>query len=76
MYIYIYIGSLPESLTQGLLVGELLIGGLGVNGFITTTQVMVNASISLNSKHVLTSCETYNSFHRAWQGKEKTMKQG
>ena len=26
------IGSLPESLTQGLLIGKLLIGGLGVNG--------------------------------------------
>jgi len=25
-----FIGSLPESLTQGLLVGKLLVGGLGV----------------------------------------------
>ena len=25
-----FIGSLPESLTQGLLIGKLLIGGLGV----------------------------------------------
>ena len=27
-----FIGSLPESLTQGLLVGKLLVGGLGVRG--------------------------------------------
>ena len=26
-----FIGSLPESLTQGLLVGKLLVGGLGVS---------------------------------------------
>ena len=25
-----FIGSLPESLTQGLLIGKLLVGGLGV----------------------------------------------
>ena len=29
MFIY-FIGSLPESLTQGLLVGKLLVGGPGV----------------------------------------------
>ena len=28
--VYTCIGSLPESLTQGLLVGKLLVGGLGV----------------------------------------------
>ncbi len=27
-----FIGSLPESLTQELLVGKLLVGGLGVQG--------------------------------------------
>ena len=31
-----FIGSLPESLTQGLLVGKLLIGGLGVRAYMTT----------------------------------------
>ena len=33
------IGGLPESLTQGLLVGKLLVGGLGVS--VTTTIIMI-----------------------------------
>ena len=30
-----FVGGLPESLTQGLLVGQLLVGGLGVATHIT-----------------------------------------
>ena len=36
------IGSLPESLTQGLLVGKLLIGGLGVYETETYTYPPIN----------------------------------
>ena len=37
-----FVGSLPESLTQGLLVGKLLVGGLGVY---TTCYILVLQSI-------------------------------
>ena len=37
-HIHNCIGSLPQSLTQGLLVGRLLIGGLGVAGMASQTS--------------------------------------
>ena len=40
-------GSLPESLTQGLLIGKLLIGGLGVPGFRVNGYSIVIDSINI-----------------------------
>ena len=45
-YPYNCIGSLPESLTQGLLAGKLLVGGLGVN-WIKLLSVLKGVSRSL-----------------------------
>ena len=46
---YDFIGSLPESLTQGLLTGKLLIGGLGVRDkdLYTTTNQWLQCRIEI-----------------------------
>ena len=35
------IGSLPESLTQGLLIGKVIVGGLGVYMFVYNTILLL-----------------------------------
>ena len=50
---YNFIGSLPESLTQGLLVGQLLVGGLGVYVFISCMVMVICISLLLLSFSLL-----------------------
>ena len=46
-HIHIIVGSLPESLTQGLLVGKLLVGGLGVISIMNITVCYRSFSIHI-----------------------------
>ena len=59
-YPYNCIGSLPESLTQGLLVGKLLIGGLGVCG----TDPPCSRAWHLATPHDIARCN-YDTNHYA-----------
>ena len=56
-----FIGSLPESLTQGLLVGKLLVGGLGVrNNFVPRepTNILLRSSYIVDQRYMLNENNT------------------